>query len=224
MIIKMTDRIMMFQSKYWYFLFLTSGYSSLLSSTLPIKKERIMLAHCDIVWEKAAQGSTIQKKLLIALSTKAWWEVLRKKVCSILGYTGTLYHCRSCSGSSKALKNHSQKQQQRISSPTGKALWESGHQWSDVSAAVRDRLTLLPIFVPFKDEWEKNNIIIRKEYLAIFRWWKNVLNSGRIDHFPGTILNWPSIVLNKNLSKFLHFSVLALFLISNWLLLGERGG
>ena len=41
MIIRMTDRIMTFHSEHWYFLFLTSGYFTLLSFSY--KKERITL-------------------------------------------------------------------------------------------------------------------------------------------------------------------------------------
>lgn len=105
MCIRMTDRIMMFIPSTDFFL--TSGYFSLLYFSY--KKERIMLAHCDIVWEKTAQSSTVQRKLLIAPSTKAWWEVLIKDVCSILAHTGSLHHHKACPGSSKALKNHSRK-------------------------------------------------------------------------------------------------------------------
>ena len=105
MCIRMTARIMMFIPSTDFFL--TSGYFTLLYFSC--KKERIMLPHCDIVWEKTAQGSTVQRKLLIAPGTKAWWEILIKDVCSILAHTGWLHRHRAYPGSSESLKNLSHK-------------------------------------------------------------------------------------------------------------------
>lgn len=77
MVIRMTDRIMTFQSNVDNFYFSPLGlfHSSLLYFSH--KKDSIMLAHCDD--EKAAQGGTVQRQLLSSPSTKAGLEVLVKK-------------------------------------------------------------------------------------------------------------------------------------------------
>lgn len=106
-----------------------------------------MLAHWDA--EKAAWGSAIQRKLLVAPSTGAGLEVLVKKVRSIrptrvylplqTSVQGALRPCRT------TLTSHAGN-----SGPTRRALKEMRPQWFHVSAALRACIpSLLTFWVPF---------------------------------------------------------------------------
>lgn len=64
----------------WYILFIYFIFrliSTSFCTTSPHKRGKIILVHCDIEWEEAAQGNTVvQRDLLIATSTKAWMQAL----------------------------------------------------------------------------------------------------------------------------------------------------